>query len=96
MVGSGFAADRFTFLGFPERKGRARAALLERIAAAREPVVLFESPQRLERLLDDLAEACGAGRPVAVARELTKVHEEFVRGTLSEVAAYYRQHPPEG
>ena len=96
LVGSGFGADRFTFLGFPERKGGARTALLERVAEAEEPVVLFESPQRLERLLDDLAHACGAERRVAVARELTKVHEEFVRGTLSEVAAYYRQHPPRG
>lgn len=96
LVGSGFGADRFSFLGFPERKGGARTALLARVAGAREPVVLFESPQRLERLLGDLAEACGAEREVAVARELTKVHEEFVRGTLSEVAAYYRQHPPRG
>jgi 16S rRNA (cytidine1402-2'-O)-methyltransferase len=96
LVGSGFGADRFTFLGFPERKGAARAALLERIAESREPIVLFESPQRLGRLLDDLAQACGPERRVSVARELTKIHEEFERGTLSEVAAYYRQHPPRG
>jgi 16S rRNA (cytidine1402-2'-O)-methyltransferase len=96
LVGSGFGADRFAFLGFPERKGRGRTALLHRIAEAAEPVVLFESPRRLDRLLADLLEACGPERRVSVARELTKVHEEFVRGTLPEVAAYYRQHPPRG
>lgn len=96
LVGSGLPSDRFTFLGFAERKGAARDAFLARVAGAEETVVLFESPQRLSRLLEDLAEACGPARPVAVARELTKVHEEFLRGTLSEVAAYYRQHPPRG
>ncbi|HET9948512.1 MAG TPA: 16S rRNA (cytidine(1402)-2'-O)-methyltransferase, partial [Longimicrobiales bacterium] len=96
LVGSGLPSDRFAFLGFPERKGPARRALLERVAASRETVVLFESPHRLVRLLDDLAAACGPGRRVAVARELTKVHEEFVRGTLSEASAYYQEHPPKG
>ncbi|NIP82947.1 MAG: rRNA (cytidine-2'-O-)-methyltransferase, partial [Gemmatimonadetes bacterium] len=77
-------------------KGGERDADLDRVAGARETVVLFESPNRLVRLLDDLGERCEAGRGVAVARELTKVHEEFVRGTLAEVAAYYRERPPRG
>jgi 16S rRNA (cytidine1402-2'-O)-methyltransferase len=88
--------DRFTFLGFAERKGKARAALLERVAGAEEPMVLFESPQRLVRLLDELSAACGPERRVCVARELTKIHEEFVRGTLAEASAYYRRSPPRG
>lgn len=96
LVGSGLPGDRFLFLGFPERKGGERTLLLERVAASRESVILFESPQRLVRLLEDLAGACGAGRRVAVARELTKLHEEWIRGTLSEAADYYRQHPPRG
>jgi len=96
LVGSGFSVDRFTFLGFPERKGKARSALLERVAVAREPVVLFESPQRLVRLLEDLSQACAESRQVCVARELTKIHEEFVRGTLSDACAYYRSTPPRG
>jgi len=96
LVASGFSCDRFLFLGFPDRKGRARQVLLERVRDAREPVVLYESPQRLVRLLDDLAELCGDDRDVAVGRELTKLHEEVVRGTLQEAAAYYRQHPPRG
>ena len=96
LVGSGLPGDRFTFLGFPERKGPERVFLLERLAASRESVVLFESPQRLVRLLEDLAGTCGGDRRVAVARELTKLHEEWFRGTLSEAAAYYGQHPPRG
>jgi 16S rRNA (cytidine1402-2'-O)-methyltransferase len=96
LVASGLPADRFSFLGFPERKGRGRKGVLERIASSEESVVLFESPHRLVRLLEDLALACGEGRRVAVARELTKVHEEFFRGTLEEAAGYYADHPPRG
>jgi 16S rRNA (cytidine1402-2'-O)-methyltransferase len=96
LVASGLPGDRFTFLGFPERKGRERTRLLERVAAAEEAVVLFESPQRLVRLLEDLAAACGPERRASVGRELTKVHEEWMRGTLEEAATYYRQHPPRG
>lgn len=96
LVGSGLPAERFAFLGFLARKGRERQADLERVAGSPETVVLFESPQRLVRLLDDLAELCGPERSVAVARELTKVHEEFTRGTLSEVSGYYRECPPKG
>lgn len=96
VVGSGLPGERFTFLGFPERKGRERALLLERVASSRESIVLFESPQRLVKLLEDLAGVCGGERRVAVARELTKLHEEWIRGTLSHAADYYRQHPPRG
>ena len=96
LVASGLPAERFTFLGFPARKGRKRQADLDRIVRSEETVVLFESPQRLVGLLDDLAAACEPGRRVSVARELTKVHEEFVRGTLPEAAAYYREKAPRG
>ena len=96
LVASGISAERFTFLGFPERKGPERRELLERVGRATEPTVLFESPNRLVVLLEALEEACGSARRVAVARELTKIHEEIVRGTLSEVAAYYRERPPKG
>ncbi len=96
LVGSGLSGDGFVFLGFPERKGKARQVVLERVARATEPVVLFESPQRLVRLLGDLARACGGDRRASVARELTKVHEEFVRGTLDEAVAHFRENPPRG
>ena len=96
LAGSGLPGDRFAFLGFPGRRGPERALLLERVAGSSETVVLFESPERLGRLLEDLAAACGETRRVAVARELTKLHEEWFRGTLSEAAAYYAQHPARG
>jgi len=96
LVGSGLPAGRFTFLGFPERRGGERARLLARVAASPETVVLFESPRRLDALLRDLAEACGGERAVSVARELTKLHEEHFRGTLSAAAGYYREHPARG
>lgn len=96
LVGSGLATERFLFLGFPARKGKERDADLQRVATARESVVLFESPRRLVRLLDDLTTRCEGGRRVSVGRELTKLHEEFTRGTLRDVARYYRERPAKG
>jgi 16S rRNA (cytidine1402-2'-O)-methyltransferase len=89
LVAGGIDAETFTFLGFPPRKGPERAELLEEIASSPRAVVLYESPNRVARLLEELAEACGAGRRVAVARELTKLHEEFFRGTLADAAAHF-------
>lgn len=96
LVGSGLSTERFTFLGFLDRKGAERRRLLRRVADSVETTVLFESPHRLVSLLQALAEACGEDRRVVVARELTKLHEEFVRGTLAEAAAYYDERPPKG
>jgi len=96
LAASGFPADRFVFLGFLPRKGASRAALLERVAGERWTAVCYEAPGRAAALLRDLATRCGAGRPAAVARELTKLHEELRRGTLAELAAYYVEHPPRG
>lgn len=96
LVGSGLPSDRFLFLGFPERKGKARSRFLERIAESEETTVLFESPRRLVRLLEDLTGSCGPARRVAVARELTKLHEEWFRGPVGEAAEHFRSHPPRG
>lgn len=89
LVASGLAAVPFTFFGFPPRSGRDRTALLEELGTLRHTAVLYESPARLGALLSDLARTCGPQRQVVVARELTKVHESFVRGTLTDVARYY-------
>jgi 16S rRNA (cytidine1402-2'-O)-methyltransferase len=89
LVASGIEAESFTFHGFPPRKGPERAELLEEIAASPRASVLYESPNRVGKLLADLAEAAGGERRVCVARELTKMHEQFVRGTLAEAAARY-------
>jgi 16S rRNA (cytidine1402-2'-O)-methyltransferase len=91
LVASGIDAGTFTFLGFPPRKGGSRTELLEEIAASPRAVVLYESPHRVGRLLADLAAAAGAERRGCVGRELTKLHEEFVRGTLGELAERYAE-----
>ncbi len=96
LVVSGLPTDRFAFLGFAPRKGGDRNTLLARVAESAETVVLFESAERLDALLTDLVEACGPQRRVAVARELTKLHEDVVRGTLAEARSYYREAPPRG
>src|SRR3954471_22589229 len=79
---SGFAEGRFHFAGFLPRKGSHRAEMLEELKHLRAQLVFYESPQRLSDTLDDLRAALG-DRPALVARELTKLHEELARGTLS-------------
>ncbi|MBI4502533.1 MAG: 16S rRNA (cytidine(1402)-2'-O)-methyltransferase [Gemmatimonadetes bacterium] len=93
---SGLAADRYIFLGFPPRRGKERQHLLRAAAESPWTVVMFESAQRVGQLLDDLREICGGDRQVAVARELTKVHEEVKTGSLEDVGTDYREHPPRG
>lgn len=95
LVGSGFPTDRFFFGGFlPVKSGR-RHAELSRAAARTETSIYFESPHRILRSLEVLAEVCPA-RPVCVARELTKAFEDYRRGTPAEVAAHFSAHPPKG
>lgn len=86
---SGLPADRYLFLGFVPRRGRERRELLDAAARSAWSVVLFEAPSRLAALLADLAAVAGGGRRAAVARELTKLHEEVRAGTLDELAGYY-------
>jgi 16S rRNA (cytidine1402-2'-O)-methyltransferase len=85
LVVSGISADRFTFYGFLPRGGGKRSAFLAEIAALRHTAVLYESPHRTVALLSDLASAAGADRRAAVGRELTKLHEEVIRGSLGEI-----------
>jgi 16S rRNA (cytidine1402-2'-O)-methyltransferase len=89
LSAAGLSADRYVFLGFLPRKGSERARLLGRIAGEALTTVLFEAPGRVGELLADLATACGAGRRAVVARELSKLHEEFRPGTLAELAEAY-------
>ena len=91
LVASGLPAERWRFAGFLPRK----RAELRALFAAPETLVAFESPRRVAASLAALAEA-DPDRPVAVCRELTKVHEEVVRGTAAELAARYGEAPPRG
>lgn len=92
----GLPADRYLFLGFIPRKGTARRKLLARAAAEEWSVVFFEAPHRIGELLADLSAVCGGARRVTIARELTKVHEEIVHGTLEQLAARIGQSEPRG
>ena len=86
VVLSGLPADRFVMEGFLPRRGHERAERLAALAGERRTTVLYEAPHRLTRTLADLVVTVGADRPVAICRELTKLHEEVWRGSLGEAA----------
>ncbi|MBN2624244.1 MAG: 16S rRNA (cytidine(1402)-2'-O)-methyltransferase, partial [Acidimicrobiales bacterium] len=96
LVVSGLPAGRFVFEGFLPRKGAARGERLAAVAAEHRTTVLFEAPHRLARTLADLAAACGGDRRVAIAREITKLHEQVWRGTLDEASAWVAEREPPG
>ena len=95
IVSSGLPCDRFCFEGFlPVKKGR--QTLLAALAQEPRTMVFYESPRRLVGTLEQFVEAFGAERPCSVAREISKLHEEHVRGTLAEVLAHFRAVEPKG
>lgn len=96
VAGSGMVEGRFVFQGFLERSGAARTHQLGDIAAETSPSVVFLSPHRVTNDLADLARECGEDREVCVARELTKIHEEFWWGTLGEALARWSEKPARG
>lgn len=96
LSAAGLGGDRYLFLGFVPRKGSERRRLLDRAVAEEWPVVFFEAPPRVEALLTDLAERAGGERRVAVARELTKLHEEVRVGPLRELVAAFADAAPRG
>ena len=95
LVASGLPCDKFVFEGFlPQKKGR--MTRLQQLGAEDRTIVLYESPYRVVKTLEQLAEVMGPDRQVAVCREISKVHEQTVRGTLSEALAHFREHAPKG
>ena len=95
LVSSGLPDDRFCFEGFlPQKKGR--QSRLERLKDEERTMVFYESPYRVLKLLEQLAEVMGSDRRVSCCREISKIHEESVRGTLMEVIAHFREIPPKG
>lgn len=95
LVQSGFPCDRFCFEGFlPQKKGRMKR--LSELAEESRTIVFYESPFRVVKCLEQLAEVFGEQRHVAVSREITKKFEQTVRGTLAEVLAHFKSHPPKG
>jgi len=95
LVGSGFPCDRFVFEGFlPHKKGR-QTKFME-LAQEERTIVLYESPHRLTKCLASLVEFFGAERKVCVVREISKIYEEYQRGTAQEVLSHYEKNPPKG
>ena len=95
LVGSGFPCDRFCFEGFlPHKKGR-QTKLIE-LSKEERTIVLYESPHRIVKCLAQIEEFFEPDRNVCVVREISKIYEEFKRGTATQVREYYEQHPPKG
>lgn len=95
LVASGLPDERFCFEGFlPQKKGR--VTRLTALQEEKRTMIFYESPYRLLKTLSQFAEFFGADRPVSVCREISKIHEESVRGTLSEVIAHFTQNEPRG
>jgi len=96
LSAAGLPTDRFVFEGFLPASGQDRKQRLEILPAEARTLILYESPHRLRATLRDLGECLGKDRHIVLARELTKLHEEFWRGTIEEAIAYYTQHEPRG
>jgi 16S rRNA (cytidine1402-2'-O)-methyltransferase len=86
LIGSGMAVNNFKFLGFPPQK-KGRQKFFAELAMEPSTVIIYESPYKILKTIDDLGTACGADRKICLARELTKMHEEFIRGTVAECKA---------
>lgn len=96
LIGSGLRTERFLFVGFPPRAEGDRLALFGSLRHEPGTLIFYESPERVHRTLGDLAAALGPQRPACLARELTKLYEEHVTGTLAELHARYAAAPPRG
>jgi 16S rRNA (cytidine1402-2'-O)-methyltransferase len=95
LVNSGLPCDRFLFEGFlPVKKGR--KTRLEALAMADCTIILYESPHRIVKALEEFSAYFGPERQASISRELTKIYEETVRGNLAELAAYYKEHTVKG
>lgn len=95
LLKSGFPCDEFVYIGFlPQKKGRQTA--VQKIAEDERTTVMYESPHRLIKLLEQLLEFCDTERKISVSRELTKKFEETINGTVAEVLQHFLQHEPRG
>jgi 16S rRNA (cytidine1402-2'-O)-methyltransferase len=96
LIGSGLPSERFLFVGFPPREEGGRRQLFGNLRNETATIILYEAPDRAGATFADLAAALGSDRAASLGRELTKIHEEHVRGTLGELAARYAETPPRG
>jgi 16S rRNA (cytidine1402-2'-O)-methyltransferase len=96
LTASGLPTAQFLFEGFLPAKPKERSLHLELLSTEMRTLIFYESPHRLRQTLQDIAQMLGATRQIVLARELTKLHEEFWRGSVEEAIAYYTQHDPKG
>jgi 16S rRNA (cytidine1402-2'-O)-methyltransferase len=96
LSAAGLPTDRFAFEGFLPPKAQQRREHLENLQTESRTLIFYESPHRLPETLQDLAEAFGSDRQIVLARELTKLYEEFWRGTIADAIAHYQQREPQG
>ena len=96
LVASGLPSDKFFYLGYLPRKKKERQRLLQEFSELTSTLIALEVPHRLMATLADLAEALGDERQIAIARELTKIHEEIFRGSIEEAREYFSAQPPRG
>ncbi|MEH1901049.1 MAG: 16S rRNA (cytidine(1402)-2'-O)-methyltransferase [Nostoc sp.] len=96
LSAAGLPTDRFVFEGFLPSKSQQRQQHLESLQTESRTLIFYESPHRLRDTLQDLAEVWGSDRQIVLARELTKLYEEFWRGTIAEAIAHYSQREPQG
>jgi len=95
LVASGLPSDRFIFENFLPHKSGARRKLFESLKSEARTVIFYETPHRIVKTLEDIKEVLGGVR-VVIGRELTKIHEEFLRGSAEELLAHFAKHPPRG
>ncbi|NJR52811.1 MAG: 16S rRNA (cytidine(1402)-2'-O)-methyltransferase [Leptolyngbyaceae cyanobacterium CSU_1_3] len=96
LSASGLPSDRFVFEGFLPAKSQARRSQLESLQTDSRTLIFYESPHRLRPTLQDMAAVLGSDRPITLARELTKMHEEFWRGTIQQAIEQYQTRDPQG
>jgi len=95
LINSGFPSDKFLFIGFlPHKKGR--KTILEGIAQEKQTVILYESPHRIVKTLEQIVQYIGPETAIAISRELTKTFEENLRGTANELLNHFKKHKPKG
>lgn len=96
LIASGFDAQPFTYYGFLPRKAGEQKPFFEQMNEARATSIFYEAPHRLAKTLKNMATVFDSNRQIVAARELTKIHEEFVRGTITELNDYFEENAPRG
>jgi len=96
LIASGIEPQPFYFFGFLPRKGKERTEALNNLSQRAETTIVYESPYRVKKTIQDLIAKFGGDRQIALARELTKIHEAFLRGSLQQVSEYYEENDPKG